>query len=93
MKYRDPFKIKTFAGLHNLILFSLSVYMAVETSRQAYINFGWAKTGFSLTCNQNDPLSSDNGLTFSPSGLALARVMYVHYISKVRHLAIKDALL
>lgn len=71
------------AVLHNLVLFSLSVYMAVECVRLSYLNFGWGRRGFALYCNQNDPLSPDGGRTFSATGGALARVLYIHYISKV----------
>lgn len=89
MKDREPLKVKTFAMLHNLVLFLLSVYMAVECFRQSVANFGRPRprpegaAGFRLFCNPNDAYSPDGGDTFSESGLALARVLYVHYISKV----------
>lgn len=89
MRDREPVNVKTFAMLHNLILFLLSLYMAVECWRQSVANFGRPSprlegaAGFRLFCNPNDAYSPDGGDTFSPSGLALARVLYVHYISKV----------
>lgn len=89
MRNREPLKVKRFAMLHNLILFSLSLYMAVECVRQSIANFGRPSpspegaAGFRLFCNPNDAYSPDGGDTFSESGLALARVLYVHYISKV----------
>ena len=43
---------------------------------QAYINFGW-DAKFRLWCN---PV--EGGRTFSPSGRALANVLWIHYISK-----------
>jgi len=89
MRNREPLKVKRFAMLHNLILFSLSLYMAVECVRQSIANFGRPSpspegaAGFRLFCNPNDAYSPDGGDTFSESGLALARVLYVHYISKL----------
>lgn len=89
MRNREPLKVKRFAMLHNLLLFSLSLYMAVECVRQSIANFGRPSpspegaAGFRLFCNPNDAYSPDGGDTFSESGLALARVLYVHYISKV----------
>lgn len=35
MRDRPPFKLKTFAALHNLTLFLLSLYMSIETLQQA----------------------------------------------------------
>ncbi len=34
MRDRPPFKLKAFAVLHNLVLFSLSLYMSLETLKQ-----------------------------------------------------------
>lgn len=76
MSKREPFKIRSFAALHNAVLFSLSVYMCVESLRQAYDNFGWAQK-FQLWCNQMEPPPK-----FTPSGYKLARVLWIHYISK-----------
>ena len=93
MRDRQPMKIKGFALLHNFILFALSLYMAIECWRQSVANFGRPEpagerpsgaVGFRLFCNANDPRSPDGGISFSDSGLALARVLHVHYISKVR---------
>jgi hypothetical protein len=92
MRSREPMKIKGFAALHNLILFALSLYMAVECWRCAVANFGRPEAlanrprgarGFMLFGNPNDPKSPDGGDTFSESGHALARVLYIHYVSKV----------
>ncbi|GMH41441.1 hypothetical protein BSKO_09351 [Bryopsis sp. KO-2023] len=77
MKHREPMKIKRFAALHNAILFSLSLYMCVETVRQAYNNFGWGQK-FSLWCN---PFEAGPD-PFTKSGYALARVLWIHYLSK-----------
>ena len=44
---------------------------------QAYINFGWGSQ-FRPWGNMTEP-----GATFSPSGYRLARVIWIHYISKV----------
>ena len=92
MRNREPMKVKGFALLHNFILFALSLYMAVECWRQSVANFGRPEpsgerpsgaVGFRLFCNANDPYSPDGGDTFSESGRALARVLHIHYISKV----------
>lgn len=71
-----PLRLKGVAIVHNLILFSLSLYMAVETVRQAYINFGWG-AGENFLCPMVEP-----GPEFSASGRALARVLWVHFVSK-----------
>ena len=93
MRDRQPMKIKGCALLDNFILFALSLYMAIECWRQSVANFGRPEpagerpsgaVGFRLFCNANDPRSPDGGISFSDSGLALARVLHVHYISKVR---------
>eukprot|EP00892_Ulva_mutabilis_P004697 jgi/Ulvmu1/259/UM001_0263.1 len=88
MKDRQPLKVKRFAMLHNLFLFLLSLYMAIECVRQAVANFARpgpkveGAVGFRLYCNPNDGYSPYGADTFSESGLALARVLYMHYISK-----------
>lgn len=91
MRDREPFQIKKFVICHNLFLFSLSLYMAIETFRQAYINMGWGTRGFTFYGNVADPLSPDGGKTFSKSGRALANVLYIHYLSKVRVLYVSLA--
>ena len=78
MRKRQPLKLKRFAALHNAFLFSLSLYMSVECIRQSYRTFRWGRK-FQLWCNPND-----SGLTFSPDGYRLARVLWIHYLSKVR---------
>lgn len=45
---------------------------------QAYWTFGWDRK-FQLWCNPND-----SGSSFGPHGYKLARVLWIHYISKVR---------
>ena len=47
-------------------------------SLQAYENFGW-KNGVRLWCN---PVEKGPG--FSDSGYAMARILWIHYLSKVR---------
>ena len=78
MRKRQPLKLKRFAALHNAFLFSLSLYMSVECLRQSYRTFRWDRN-FQLWCNPND-----SGRTFSPDGYRLARVLWIHYLSKVR---------
>ena len=78
MRNRPPMKLKRFAALHNAFLFSLSLYMSVECVRQSYRTFRWDRK-FQLWCNLND-----SGRTFSPDGYRLARVLWIHYLSKVR---------
>ena len=78
MRMRQPLKLKRFAALHNAFLFSLSLYMSVECIRQSYRTFRWDRK-FQLWCNPND-----SGSTFSPDGYRLARVLWIHYLSKVR---------
>jgi len=82
MRDREPMKLKTFSLIHNGVLFFLSLYMAVETVRQCYANFGWAT--YPQWCNPVEPrLSGPNGtIGFTESGAALARVLYIHYVSK-----------
>ena len=48
-----------------------------EPDPQAYRNFGW-RSGLRLWCNQNEQGP------FSDSGYKLARVLWVHYVSKAR---------
>ncbi|KAK9820370.1 hypothetical protein WJX72_009566 [[Myrmecia] bisecta] len=76
MRDREPLKLRRFATLHNAFLFALSLYMTVECVTQSYRNFGWSKH-LQLWCNRNDP-----GPTFSDSGYRLARVLWIHYLSK-----------
>ena len=80
MRKRQPLKLKRFAALHNAFLFSLSLYMSVECIRQSHRTFRWDRK-FQLWCNPND-----SGRTFSPDGYRLARVLWIHYLSKVRPL-------
>lgn len=47
---------------------------------QAYWTFGWDRK-FQLWCNPND-----SGSSFGPHGYKLARVLWIHYVSKVRPL-------
>ncbi|KAK3245348.1 hypothetical protein CYMTET_45078 [Cymbomonas tetramitiformis] len=80
MKDREPFKLKAFSLFHNFFLFTLSMYMTVETLRQAYLNFGWS-TNFTIFCNSvEQPQQTPTG--FSESGEALATILWIHYISK-----------
>lgn len=93
MASRPPFRIKTFSLIHNSILFALSLYMVVETLAACYENFGWNRfvqggwnSGASIFCNANDP-KLDAGEPvfrdgFSKSGYRLARVLWIHYVSK-----------
>lgn len=50
------------------------------TFLQAYINFKWGQN-FSIDTLLNSPVEAGPG--FSDSGAALARVIYIHYVSKV----------
>eukprot|EP00884_Botryococcus_braunii_P016492 jgi/Botrbrau1/3526/Bobra.341_2s0053.1 len=77
MRNRKPVNVKNFSQLHNLIMFFLSLYMVIETVTQAYVNFGWGKK-LNIWGNFAEP-----GDTFSPSGYRLARVIWIHYLSKV----------
>ena len=81
MRNRRPLKLKCFAALHNAFLFSLSLYMSIECVRQSYRTFRWDRK-FQLWCNPND-----SGRTFSPDGYRLARVLWIHYLSKVHKTA------
>jgi len=67
MKNRKRFELKTFSLLHNGFLVCLSLYMGIETARQAYIN------GFSLF---------GNGIDDSEKGAPLAHAMWIFFISK-----------
>ncbi|CAG9463177.1 unnamed protein product [Pedinophyceae sp. YPF-701] len=75
MKNREPFKIKHFAMLHNLVLFSLSVWMWLETSYAVWEMH--ASKGQILCLHVEDPARD-----FSPMGQRLATVLYIHYLSK-----------
>lgn len=80
MKDRSPmtgFPIKQISLVHNFILFTLSLYMVVETLAASFENFGWAKD-FTLFCNPVDPTPFSE----SPSGKRLATVLWIHYVSK-----------
>lgn len=77
MKNRPAMRVRRFAALHNAILFLLSLYMCIETVWQSYRNFNWGKK-FSLWCNAYEAGPAE----FSPSGKALARVLWIHYVSK-----------
>jgi GNS1/SUR4 family len=83
MKHRKPFNVKPFAVCHNAIMFFLSFYMVVETLSQSYVNFGWAKKFTPWGNMVENPGSSK----FSPSGYRLARVLWIHYLSKVYEFA------
>jgi len=78
MRDREPMQLKGVAAVHNAILFFLSLYMVTETLHQAYRNFGWGRR-FSLWCNPNDPAPFTDT---SASGYRLARVLWIHYVSK-----------
>jgi len=78
MRDREPFQLKGVAAVHNAVLFFLSLYMAVETLRQAYRNFGWSER-FTLWCNPNDPSPFSDR---SGSAYGLARILWIHYVSK-----------
>ena len=82
MRNRQPFKLRRFSVVHNAVLFSLSLYMCIECIRQSHRNFGWGHR-FQLWCNPNDGGRSPSS-GFSDSGRALANVLWVHYVSKVR---------
>jgi hypothetical protein len=56
-----------------------------EVAGQAYINFGWG-SNFRLGCNPNDAANPDRK-AFSESGYRLARILWIHYVSKVQPLA------
>ena len=83
MKHRKPFNVKPFAVVHNAVMFSLSLYMVVETLSQAYVNFGWAKK----LSPWGNMVESPGSAKFSPSGYRLARVLWIHYLSKVYEFA------
>jgi len=83
MKHRKPFNVKPFAVVHNAVMFSLSLYMVIETLSQSYVNFGWAKK---LTPWGN-MVETPGSSKFSPSGYRLARVLWIHYLSKVYEFA------
>lgn len=94
MKDREPFNVKRFATLHNAILLAVSLYMAVETVSAAAENFGWwgyaegkwtdapnaRKPDGPILCEPVEKLGYPSA--WSPSGLRLARVLYIHYLSK-----------
>lgn len=94
MKDREPFNVKRFATLHNAILLAVSLYMAVETISAAAENFGWwgyppgkwtdapnaRKPDGPIFCEPVEKLGYPSA--WSPSGLRLARVLYIHYLSK-----------
>ena len=64
------------------ILFFLSMYMSVETVLASADNFDWGKKpGWSLFCNAVDA-KAPRAEVFSPSGLRLAKVLHIHYVSK-----------
>ncbi|KAK9810738.1 hypothetical protein WJX73_003990 [Symbiochloris irregularis] len=76
MANRKPYNMKRVSALHNTFMFSLSLYMVIETMTQAWINFNW---GDNLRPWGN---VTESGAKFSPSGYRLARVIWIHYISK-----------
>ena len=83
MKHRKPFNVKPFAVVHNAVMFALSLYMVIETLTQSYENFGWAKK-FTPWGNM---VENPGSAKFSPSGYRLARVLWIHYLSKVYEFA------
>eukprot|EP00891_Asterochloris_glomerata_P000399 jgi/Astpho2/399/Aster-x0922 len=76
MRDREPFNMRTPTALHSVNLFMLSLYMTLECAKQAYENFRW-KDGVRLWCN---PVEKGPG--FSDSGYAMARILWIHYLSK-----------
>lgn len=78
MKHRKPVNVKSFAVVHNAVMFALSLYMVIETCVQSYHTFGW---GTKLAPWGN--VAEDPSRPFSPSGYRLARVLWIHYLSKV----------
>jgi len=52
-------------------------YVTSELRTQSYWTFGWDRK-FQLWCNPND-----SGASFGPHGYKLARVLWIHYVSKV----------
>jgi hypothetical protein len=74
-----PFQLKGFSLFHNAFLFALSLYMCIECIAAARENFKWDRK-FSLWCNPVDPVPKRRA--FSPSGARLARILYIHYVSK-----------
>jgi len=68
MKDRKRLELKGFSMLHNSFLILLSLYMCVESLRQAWI-LGFGFVG--------------NGVENSAQGIPMARVMWIFYFSKV----------
>jgi len=68
MQNRQRFELKTFSLLHNAVLILLSLYMCVETLRQAMI------LEYSIFGNGAEPV---------PKAMPLARVLWVFYFSKI----------
>jgi hypothetical protein len=64
-----PFELKTFKLFHNLFLFALSLYMCVETIRQAYLG-------------KYKLFGNDMELGSEPHAAGMARIVYVFYVSK-----------
>eukprot|EP00514_Thraustochytrium_sp_LLF1b_P002829 CAMPEP_0184513068 /NCGR_PEP_ID=MMETSP0198_2-20121128/3228_1 /TAXON_ID=1112570 /ORGANISM="Thraustochytrium sp., Strain LLF1b" /LENGTH=277 /DNA_ID=CAMNT_0026903157 /DNA_START=91 /DNA_END=924 /DNA_ORIENTATION=- len=66
---REPFQLKGFKLIHNFILFALSLYMCLETIRQAFLGnyklFG------------NDLETGDE-----PHSEGMSRIIYIFYVSK-----------
>jgi elongation of very long chain fatty acids protein 4 len=68
MAEREPLTLKLFSILHNAVLIALSLYMGVEILRNAIAS------DMSFVCNRVDRSSE--------TGLAMAKVLYVFYLSK-----------
>jgi hypothetical protein len=70
---------RVFIVLHNAALCAVSAYMTYETVAAAYENFGWGTTGFRALCN---PVDRPEEGGWTPSGLRLASVLHLHYLTK-----------
>ena len=70
MKNSDTgYELKTFKLFHNFFLFSLSLYMCVETIRQAYLG-------------KYKLFGNDLELGNEPHAEGMARIVYIFYVSK-----------
>lgn len=65
---KNPLKLKGFSLCHNACMTILSLYMCLETLRQAYLN---GHTLFS------------NGISTTPQGAELSRILWIFYVSKL----------
>jgi len=68
MRDREPYDVKIFLIVYNIVLVALSAYMTGEIFRQAYF-----VGGYSWVCN---------GIDKSDKGIGLARVIWIFFVSK-----------